>query len=273
LNSILLEEAECTALPDQASALFTWSLRREDRRARHLLEVLKLAPGREFHLGVIDHSIGRGVCTIVDQDAIHGTYAPTRSVATDTRLTSSPRRSLVLGLPRPKSLRRVLRMVGNLGVHELHLINTARVDKSYWGSPWLESEALRAALIEGLEIACRAGATLPVLPKVHQHRLFRPFAEDQLPELLHTTSNPSDSAEVRNGVSGIVLHPGPIRSEQERRLQSSKDLLIALGPEGGFVDFELELFQKAGLEAWSFGERCWSVEVAVPYAMAYFSPT
>ena len=271
MNSILLDEAECSALPDKDSALFTWSLRREDRRARHLLEVLKLAPGREFHFGVINHSIGRGVCTTMDQDGLHGTYAPIKSVALETQLTSSPQRSLVLGLPRPKSLRRILRMVGILGIQQLHLINTARVDKSYWGSPWLEPEALRAALIEGLEIACRAGATLPILPRVHQHRLFRPFAEDQLPQLLHGASAQSQDHS-RNLVSGIVLHPGPIRSEQERRLQSSKDLLLALGPEGGFVDFELELFHKAGLQTWSFGERCWSVEVAVPYAMAYFSP-
>lgn len=270
MNSILLEETELTALSE--SALFTWRLRIEDRRARHLLEVLKLAPGREFHLGVIDHSVGRGICTTLDQDSLHGTYAPTQRVATEAQLAKPPQRSLVLGLPRPKSLRRILRMVGNLGIHQLHLINTARVDKSYWGSPWLEGQALRAALIEGLEIACRAGATLPCLPKVHQHRLFRPFAEDQLPQLLHASSTQSQSHQ-QSDLRGLVLHPGPIRSEQERRSHSSKDLLLALGPEGGFVDFELELFKNAGLQTWSFGERCWSVEVAVPYAMGYFSPT
>ncbi len=253
LNSILLEVAECS--PEPGLAAWNWELPIEDRRARHMLHVLKLPMGREFHMGLIDHSIGTGRWISHESDVIRGIYNPSQ-IANEIPLAQ---RSLILGLPRPKSLRRILRMIGNLGIQEVHLINTARVDKSYWSSPWLEEHAQRAALLEGLEIACRGGATLPRLPRIQQHRLFRPFAEDHLPRLV-------------SGYQGLVLHPGVRPSEEERATRRDQPLMFAIGPEGGFVDFELELFQRAGFQKWSFGERCWSVEVAVPFSMAYFSP-
>ena len=72
-------------------------------------------------------------------------------------------------------LRRVLRTVAEFGVANLHLINTARVEKSYWQSPLLAPAKLEDALLAGME---RASDT--VMPLVHQHKLFRPFVEDQL---------------------------------------------------------------------------------------------
>lgn len=263
MNSILLELTEGVETTDQtarASHLrpeYKWELPLEDRRARHILNILKIEAGREFHMGLIDHSIGRGKWTTSQGGYLQGTYSPSRdktsSAATETR------RSLILGLPRPKSLRRVLRMIGNLGLNEVHLIHTARVEKSYWGSPWLEPHAERSALLEGLEIACRGGQTLPCLPRINQHRLFRPFAEDQLPKLL-------------SGSLGLVLHPGASDQRHDPGERRAQSLMFAIGPEGGFVDFEIDLFQRAGFRTWSFGERCWSVEVAVPYTIAYFSP-
>ena len=58
---------------------------------------------------------------------------------------------LVLALPRPKMLRRILRSVAEFGVAELHLINSYRVEKSYWQSPVLEGGAIREYLLQGLE--------------------------------------------------------------------------------------------------------------------------
>jgi hypothetical protein len=51
--------------------------------------------------------------------------------------------TVVLALPRPKMLRRILRALAEVGVKELHLINSYRVEKSYWQSPLLAPTALR----------------------------------------------------------------------------------------------------------------------------------
>ena len=93
---------------------------------------------------------------------------------------ASPRHrfDLILALPRPKMLRRIFRAVAEFGVHHLHLINTARVEKSYWHSPLLHPDKINAALFAGME---RSMDT--ILPVVSQHRRFRPFVEDQLKHL------------------------------------------------------------------------------------------
>jgi RsmE family RNA methyltransferase len=42
---------------------------------------------------------------------------------------------------------------------------------------------------------------------------------------------------------------------------------LAIGPEGGWVDFELTLLAARGFVPFSLGERILRVEVAVPYAL------
>ena len=73
-------------------------------------------------------------------------------------------------------LRRVFRSVAEFGA-ELHLIHSYRVE-SYWQSPFLDEDKIEMALIQGLE---RAGDT--VLPRVYQHKRFKPFVEDVLPDI------------------------------------------------------------------------------------------
>ena len=86
--------------------------------------------------------------------------------------------TLVLALPRPKMLRRILRTVGECGVRELHLINSYKVEKSFWQSPLLVEHTMRDYLLQGLEQASDT-----IVPEVQLHTRFKPFAEDLLPTL------------------------------------------------------------------------------------------
>ena len=70
--------------------------------------------------------------------------------------------ALLLALPRPKMLKRVLQSVTSLGVKQLYLLNSYRVEKSYWGSPLLQADKLQEQLLLGLEQACDT-----ILPQVH----------------------------------------------------------------------------------------------------------
>ena len=115
-------------------------------------------------------------------------------------------------------LRRVFRTVAEMGVSALHLIHSARVEKSYWQSPLLQPERVNAALRAGLE---RSGDTR--LPTVHMHSLFRPFVEDQLPQLIRDRDC-------------WIAHPGATDSLAHKPSGG----IIMLGPEGGFVPFEVE---------------------------------
>src|SRR5690606_26111522 len=86
--------------------------------------------------------------------------------------------TLLLGLPRPKMLKRILQSATVLGVKNIYLINSYRVEKSYWQTPFLSEKAIREQLVLGLEQGCDT-----VLPQVHLVKRFKPFVEDELPNI------------------------------------------------------------------------------------------
>ncbi|WP_096084600.1 16S rRNA (uracil(1498)-N(3))-methyltransferase [Agaribacterium haliotis] len=156
--------------------------------------------------------------------------------------------SLVLALPRPQMLKRILQTVACFGVKELHLIQSRRVEKSFWQSPSASDDAIYEQLILGLE-----QAKASQLPKVSKHRRFREFAEDLCPELCRNKQ-------------ALVAHPGPYPMFAFEHCEAEK--VIAIGPEGGFNDFEIALFLKAGFTARQLGPRILKVETAVTTLLA-----
>ena len=150
--------------------------------------------------------------------------------------------TLVCALPRPKFLRRVLLSATTMGVKQVYLIKTWRVDKSYWQTPLLGPETMHALLVEGLE-QCRDTR----MPAVHLRRAFRPFVEDELPGL------------VQQG-AGVALHPG---EERVSLCALGRPLVVLLGPEGGFIPWEVAMLRGAGCRIAGLGPRVLRVEDAV----------
>ena len=212
-----------------------------DRRADHIRSVLRAESGDSVRVGLINGCLGQGrICTI---DA--------SSVLLAVELSQPPparhRFDIVLCLPRPKVLRRLLRTVAEYGVANLHLIQSARVEKSYWQSPLLAPDKVHDALLAGLE---RASDT--VAPQVHQHRRFRPFVEDQLMDLC--AGRPCWIAQMGAPIALRDTPPG--------------DAVVMVGPEGGFVPFELELAQAVIAKPVNLGSRTLSVDTALTTALA-----
>jgi len=140
-------------------------------------------------------------------------------------------------------LRRVLQGVTAMGVKRLYLVNAWRVEKSYWASPLLERESIQEDLRLGLEQGRDT-----ILPEVRLRRLLRPFVEDELGEIARgTLALVGDGGSARPCPSAIA---GPIT--------------LAIGPEGGFNPFEIELLQTIGFAPVALGPRALRVEHAVP---------
>lgn len=215
----------------------------EGRRAAHLRGVLKVEPGRELRAGVIGGERGRATVLALDPLTL-------RFEATEES-SPRPRTDLLLALPRPKGLRRLLGVVATMGVGSLTLLNAWRVDKSYFGSPLLEAPRIRAALIEGME----QGRTT-WLPEV---RVCRRFV-DALGGL------PSPDADGRRRV---LLEPGSaIGLEALLPLPRADRMLAAIGPEGGWIERELATFTAASFEAHSLGGAILRSETAVTALLA-----
>ena len=214
-----------------------------DRRLQHLLTVNRPEIGSLLKVGELGGMIGQGEVIALSPEQA------TLRIRLDTPPPPKREMVLVLALPRPKMLKRILQMVVTLGVTELVLINSFR------------EAAIAEQLRLGLE---QAGDT--VAPRVTLAPRFKPFVEDDLPALMQ-------------GRQGWVAHPakqanGPQEGSAEtRRLSpSTKPTLLAIGPEGGFIAYEIEKLQAAGLICCDLGPRILRVETAVAVALGQLLP-
>jgi 16S rRNA (uracil1498-N3)-methyltransferase len=212
-----------------------------DHRADHLRDLLKVAVGDSVRVGRMGGLRGEGLVVLTDA---HG-------VQLRVHLHQSPlprhHFDVVLALPRPKMLRRILRTVAELGVAHLYLIHTARVEKSYWQSPLLRPAKVQEALLAGME---RSSDTM--MPMVHLYKRFRPFVEDRLVDLC--AGRRCWIAQMNAPLALADVPPVPA--------------VVMIGPEGGFVPFEVELAERVIAQQVHLGARVLSVDTALPAALA-----
>lgn len=217
-----------------------------DHRAKHIIKVLQSKPGDILRVGMIDGHIGDGRVVSIKRKFPF-------LVELSVNLTRSPNPSpvidLLLALPRPIMLKRILSQVTALGVVNIHLVNANRVEKSFWNAGIIEEEEYRSHLIHGLEQAVDTR-----VPQVHIHRHFKPFMERLFPDLASQYDR--------------LLLAHPAAKQKLCKCISSKSskaqrVLYAVGPEGGWVDYEVEKLLSAGVRPFSLGSRILKVDTAV----------
>jgi len=220
------------------------------RRFRHLKTVLKLKKGDELRLGMIGGRIGRGQIIDESQESCHIQFVLDRNPPVPLPV------HLILALPRPKSLPRILHLATNMGVKEITFINTWRVEKPFWSSDYLDQASVEKACRLGLEQAVDT-----IMPKVNFERRFRPYVEDRLPQICARTCN-------------YLAHPYSQALNQNQilaEIESHQKFCLALGPEGGFIPFEVECLRKAGFRPFSFSQRVLKLEAALPALLSQFT--
>lgn len=230
MNMLLLEPEDMTA-PNAARV----SGRRFDELLRIGVEV-----GKFCRAGMRGGLTGRAEVLRIEPDAIvlrpdFDTPAPAKSELV-----------LIAALPRPQTLDKVIHAAVTMGVEELWFIHTRKVEKSYWDSSKLHPDHLKREIDLALE---QCGDT--IAPRLEFRRRFRPFVEDELPVL----------ASGRSAWFG-----DPAATEPVRTVSGAK--LLAVGPEGGFTDFESEMLRRAGLTGVTLGPRILRTEFAVAALLA-----
>ncbi|WP_428036946.1 16S rRNA (uracil(1498)-N(3))-methyltransferase [Amphritea sp.] len=216
-----------------------------DRRFHHIKQFYQPVEGQQLKVGLLNGDIGQGTVITLAEQSI------TLQIKLDKQTPSPLPLTLILALPRPKMLKRTLQTVTSMGVKQIYLINSYRVDKSYWSSPVLHEQYLTEQLLLGLE---QAGDTL--LPEIHLRKRFKPFVEDELPELAQPTR-------------ALVAHPYDATTCPAAE---TIDTTLAIGPEGGFIPYEVEKLQSAGFTAIHIGPRILRVENAVPVLLSRLFP-
>lgn len=229
MNLVLLFERDFV---DERRVILT------DRRFRHIAQVIRPKLGDTVSVGLLDAQLGEAEVLSLGSG----------SVELSVVFERDPPRALpvvlLMALPRPRSLFKSLQMAATMGVKEIHLFNTSRVDKSFWQSRRLEQEAIEEDLIIGLEQARDTA-----MPRVHLHRLFSHLVNDELPA-------------ITAGKARYLAHPSPEQKPCPHSVNGPA--VLAIGPERGLIEHEVRCFVESGFEVVGLNERILRVEQALP---------
>lgn len=221
VNLVLITEAEVAA-----------GLAADDGRTRHLHETVGLLVGGSFHVGI--EAGLRGIATIT-------TLAPqlTFTIAWEkSRQTRLPLTVLV-GLPRPQTAKKVLHDLASLGVARIVFFVSAKGDPGYLTSSlWKEGE-WREHAVKGTAQAC--STLVPEVTRV-----------DSLAEALGGLD-----------VSAWKLALDPYEATGTPELSApATAAVLAIGAERGFSDGERAALRQAGFAFAHLGDRILRVEAA-----------
>lgn len=247
----------CLLLPAESFLQDTATIN-ELSQINHVNKVLAAQVGDTLKIGQLGGNLGTAVIEEITADSIQ-LHSVQLSAAPPAKLDLT----VVLALPRPKVLRRLIMDMTALGVRDIILINSYRTQKSYWQSPMLSR--LDEFVLEGLQQGVDT-----VAPRITLQKRFKPFVEDELASLItnramvaHPYSDLSFSQYVQQQTLAEPLQN--TTSLVENKLSNSTSLpnLVCIGAEGGWIDYEIELLAAQGCQAVHIGPRILRTEAAV----------
>lgn len=211
-------------------------------RAAHIVEVLHSEVGDTVKTGELDGKIGTGVVKKIETvESKDGKSYVIMLELSHTGESLQPWADLILAPPRPRVFKRLLPQLAAMGVGDIVLVGAKKVEKAFWGATVLKEENYRPLLVDGL---MQSGTT--IVPRLELRRNFVRFIREELDSLYPDSTR-------------IVAHPynaEPIGEPPQGRL------LIAIGPEGGWTDEEVELLKSKGFQCRSLGGRILRTDTA-----------
>lgn len=238
MNCLLFEKSALSATnPTNPTLTLT-----DPIKLAHLHQVLKAQVGDVLKVGELGGNLGTARLV-----ALEKTYAQLDELSLTTPPPPKLGLTVVLALPRPKVLRRLIMDMTAMGVDKIVLVNSYRTEKSYWQSPLLKK--MDEFILEGL-----AQGVDTVIPSVVLEKRFKPFVEDCLSGL---------------GQRVMVAHPYTPLSASDFFEGGRPDVLI-IGAEGGFIPYEIALLEAQGVTAASLGVRILRTEAAVNTLLGRF---
>ena len=212
-----------------------------DRRARHILDVLRRQPGDTFDAGVIDGPRGQGTLIAINDRELIFSFAATTLIPPPEPIT------LIVGLPRPQTARDILRDATTLGAGQLHFVRTEKGDANYaQSSLWSSGEWRRHAIV-GAEQAFTT----------------------RLPLVTHGRALAEAVTAIEPGATRLALDnyesPAALGATE---LPSGAPLALAIGGERGWSAAERDHLRAHGFTFRHLGARVLRTETAAISALA-----
>lgn len=220
----------------------------QDSRADHIIDILRSNEGDTVLVGLLNSKTGKATITKIEDRAVTLNCFDWKKEKSESTI------DLICALPRPQTVKKVLITSAMMGVRNLYFIRSNRVEKSYFHSPLLSDENMKLYLLEGLS----QGGNI-FLPTVSIHHKFRQFIENEFIEIEKTHSDDAFY---------LFPEPGSSKSLSQVMRKTYSRFVVAVGPEGGWVDFEIEKFESVGFKKFNLSQYILRVEHAVTAILA-----
>ena len=220
----------CILLPKNTKSIC------DPKQITHIKEILKSKVGDSLTIGEVGGNIGKATIAQINTNEVL-----LKDIILDKKPPAKLDVTVVLALPRPKVLRRLIMDMTSLGINKLIIVNSYRSQKSYWQSPLLER--IDEFVFEGLQ---QAIDTVP--PVIEFKKYFKPFVEDEFPALLG---------------NAVIAHPYASQSWKNYLDTNTMPKILCIGAEGGWIEYEVDLLCHNGCKAVSLGERILRTESVV----------
>lgn len=198
------------------------------RQAEHVRKHLKKDVGHTFRVGIVNGPIGTATVNSIQGGQVSASCTWTLDHP------QHPPIDLLLALPRPKVMKRLWAQLAALGVGHIYLTNAWKVERFYFDSHVLDPATYEPLLIEGLQ---QANDTF--MPTVSIHRRFGTLVEAGLPDIRRWVAHPGED------------HPDGTVSP----IAPGSRHLLAIGPEGGWTDHEVETLHTHAFHPLALGPR------------------
>lgn len=237
-------------------------------RAEHVLNVLHGSVGQVLKTGVVDGLIGTSTIEAIESLPPDPTTKLAQGRITVRCVHDQPALApwvdLLLAPPRPRAMKRLLPQLAQMGVGRIVLVGAEKVEKAFWGAQLLKEEIYRPLLLDGL---MQAGTT--ALPQIQIERNFRHYLEKGRFESDFSQSSERFVAHpTKEGQTPTTEGLSPAEGGQSPRGR----VLVAVGPEGGWTDDEVDRLEAHGFVRLSLGSRILRTDTAVIALLARLMP-
>ena len=219
------------------------------QRAEHIRKVLKLELNDCFEVGQVNGN--QGTATIIEDNS---KKIVIKCSWFTKKLNIKPEIDLICALPRPQTLKDLLQTAATMQIRRVHLINANRVEVCYFSASVMQEEIIKKNLLKGLS---QGKATR--LPEICIHKRFKVFFSQTLPKILEKEDGKFNK---------IILTPETDESLSIESVENNTNSIVAIGPEGGWVPFEIEFMRKFGFSPYSLGPWPLRVENAAVAAVS-----
>ena len=224
---------------------------------KHIKDILGATVGDTLKIGQLGGNLGTAIIEEMTAEKIQ---------LREVKLTIAPPEKLdvtvILALPRPKVLRRLIMDMTALGVRDIILINSYRTQKSYWQSPLLAR--LDEFVLEGLQQGVDT-----IAPRIRLQKRFKPFVEDELASIVTgaaVVAHPYSELSINQYFNNLNSVHNKDTIQPNGLSKTSKPVLpsvVCIGAEGGWIEYEIALLAAHGCQAVNIGSRILRTEAAV----------